>query len=189
MLRRPFRLPHYGAMRRADNSFCPGFEQLRMMPQILRGLVSGLTEDEARWKPAPARWSVLEVLGHLAHVEAHGFRARVLKMLSEDNPQIANYDPDAWAAAGAYDSGSLEDAHDAFARERGASLALLESLSPEALARPGIHAELGAISIGALLHEWPFHDLGHLRQIAELVRTVKFYPHMGAWRKFYNVQP
>jgi hypothetical protein len=176
-------------MQRADVSVCPGYDQLRAMPQILRSLVAGVTQAEARWKPAPSRWSIMQVLGHLAHVEAHGFRGRLVKMLAEHNPTVANYDPDVLAAAGQYDGAGLSAAIDEFARQRELSLAVLRSLPADAAARTGVHSKLGPITIGALIHEWPFHDLGHLRQIAELVRAQKFYPHMGAWREFYTVQP
>jgi hypothetical protein len=162
---------------------------LRAMPQILRTLLAGVTEAEARWKPAPDRWSVIEVLGHLAHVEARGFRGRVLTMLRESDPELANYDPDAYAAIGEYNLPSLAAALDEFARERGRSLGVLRSLTPEKTSRTGRHTKLGTVTIDALLNEWPFHDLGHLRQIAELVRSVKFYPNMGAWQKFYTVNP
>ena len=131
----------------------------------------------------------MEVLGHLAHVEALGFRERVLRMWREDNPRLESYDPDRYAAAGAYEQPTVAVALDAFARERGRSLTMLRALPADAAARAGVHAELGAVTIGALVNEWPFHDLGHLRQIAELVRAVKFYPHMGAWQKFYTVAP
>jgi hypothetical protein len=177
------------AMQRAGVNVCPGYEQLRAMPQLLRSLLGGVTEEEARWKPAPERWSVMQVLGHLAHVEAHGFRGRVLVMLREDNPQVDSYEPDSYAAAGEYDAPSLRAALDAFERERGRSLGLLRSLRPEAAARTAVHTKLGTITMGALLNEWPFHDLGHLRQIAELLRAGKFYPHLGVWQKFYTVQP
>jgi hypothetical protein len=176
-------------MRGGGSDLVPGYEQLRAMPGLLRSVLAGVGEAEARWRPAAGRWCVVDVLGHLAHVEAHGFRGRLLQMLLEENPRVANYDPDAFAAAGAYDHPASTGALDAFARERELSLVLLRSLRPEAAARPGVHAELGPITIGALLAEWPFHDLGHLRQIAELVRAVKFYPGMGAWQKFYSVRP
>ena len=40
----------------------PAVGQLESTPEILRGLMSELTEEEARWKPAPDRFFVAEVL-------------------------------------------------------------------------------------------------------------------------------
>jgi hypothetical protein len=159
------------------------------MPDILRGLLAHVDDDATAWKPTPTRWSVREVLGHLYHVEIHGFRGRVERMLREDNPSLESYDPDAQYAAGAYDFPACSDALQLFSTERVRSLDLLRSLPPEALERPGNHAVLGPVTMRNLIHEWPFHDLGHLRQIAELVRARLFYPEMGPWRRFYTVAP
>jgi hypothetical protein len=51
-------------------------------------------------------------------------------------------------------------------------LAHLSALS--ASARTGVHSELGTITLGELLNEWANHDLGHIRQIAELYRARSF---------------
>jgi hypothetical protein len=40
-----------------------------------------------------------------------------------------------------------------------------------------------------MLNEWAFHDLGHVRQIAELARAVKYYPSMGPFQPQYTVKP
>jgi hypothetical protein len=56
-------------------------------------------------------------------------------------------------------------------------------------ARTGRHEELGMLSFNQLLNEFPFHDLGHIRQIAELHRSHAFYPHMGVFQKYYSINP
>jgi len=148
-----------------------------------------LTEEEAAWKPSAKRWSALEVLGHLGHVELLGFRHRVELMMREENPKIAPYDPDAFAAAGVFGGRTVSSALDEFEGEREQSLRFLESLPPDCTSRTGIHGELGPITVGNLLHEWPLHDLGHIRQIAELIRAVKYYPHIGPWQRAYSMNP
>jgi hypothetical protein len=40
-----------------------------------------------------------------------------------------------------------------------------------------------------MLHELANHDLGHLRQIAELDRAHSFYPHAGPFQKYSNPKP
>jgi hypothetical protein len=167
----------------------PGYNLLESMPDTIAAVVAGLLREQAHWKPAPDRWSVVDVLGHMAHVEVHGFRQRVERILAEENPRLENYDPDEQRAAGRYAQADLETALQAFTEARGKSLALLRTIPSDAYERGAIHASLGPVTLGNLLHEWPFHDLGHLRQIAELVRAVRFYPHMGAWQSFYTLQP
>jgi hypothetical protein len=51
------------------------------------------------------------------------------------------------------------------------------------------HSSIGLYTFAHQLNEWAFHDLGHVRQIAELVRTVKYYPYMGPYQLEYKVNP
>lgn len=176
-------------MNPARQTYVPGFAQLSAMPDVLRALLTDVTNDEALWRPAETRWSIVQVLGHLRHVEAHGFRGRAELMLTQDNPSFPDYDPDGYAAAGLYDYPTLAAALGAFTSERGKSLAILRSVSPDQLSRPGVHGALGPVVLKDLLHEWPFHDLGHLRQICEILRARKFYPNMGPWQQFYTIAP
>ena len=74
-------------------------------------------------------------------------------------------------------------------RERTQTLAWLEGLPSGALDRKGTHQELGPITVRELLHAFAFHDLGHIRQIAELYRANAFYPKMGSFQKYYEVHP
>lgn len=162
---------------------------LRATPTLLRELTATLDPADYGWKPSSTRWSVEEVLGHLIHVEALGFRLRAERILREDNPLLEAYDPDAFAAAGVYNGRTLAAALDEFTAERAASLAVLGTLNPASLDRPGRHSKLGDLVLSHLLHEWVFHDLGHIRQIAELVRSRRHYPHLGPWQQFYSVNP
>lgn len=40
-----------------------------------------------------------------------------------------------------------------------------------------------------MLTEWAFHDLGHIRQIAELVRARKYLTAAGPLGSSYNLKP
>src|SRR5262245_9565445 len=66
----------------------PCLELLKATPAILRGLMSEISEEEARWKPAPDRFSIAEVLAHLSHSEGHCYRARVDRFLAEEMPEF-----------------------------------------------------------------------------------------------------
>jgi hypothetical protein len=167
----------------------PGREQLEHTPDIVGWIVAGLDAADALWKPGPERWSVLEVVGHLGEIEAEGFRGRVEALLSSERPALPGIDPDRAAAAGAYTARPLPEALARFRAERARSLEILDRVRPEHLARAGIHGDLGVVTLGNLLHEWPLHDLGHVRQIAELVRARKYHPHIGPWRELYPMRP
>lgn len=163
--------------------------QLAAGPELFRLLMEGLTEADALWKPSPDRWSIAQVLEHLSHVEGHGFRLRLDRLLEEDCPLIEVYDQEALAGAGRYDTTEPGESFAHFEDQRADNAAFVRDLEPVLLARRGRHAQLGEITVSDLLHEWVFHDLGHLRQIAELIRARKYYPEMGAFRQYYRVQP
>ncbi len=164
-------------------------EQLEATPEILRALMGGLSEEDANWKPAPGRFSVAEVLEHLSHVEGHCFRLRLDQALEQDGAPWEPYDPEVYEASGQYSGRNAEDSFDHFEEQREDNLALLRNMPAGSLDRAGMHAKLGRITLGELLNEWAFHDLGHIRQIAEIVRARKFYPHMGPFRSQYKINP
>ncbi len=160
----------------------PALSQLEATPEILRALLAGIAAEQAQWKPAPDRFSLAEVLEHLSHVESHAYRSRVEKMVDGENPAIEEYDQNAYAASGQYSGRDAEDSFDHWEEQREDNIEYLRSLPETAAARTGAHRNLGSITVGEVMNEWAFHDLGHIRQVAELVRTILFYPNMGPFR-------
>src|SRR4029434_2081573 len=69
----------------------PCLDILESTPEILRRLMAGVTAADARWKPAPDRFSIAEVLAHLSHSEGHCYRMRVDRFLAEERPE---FEPD-----------------------------------------------------------------------------------------------
>src|SRR6201991_3657995 len=84
----------------------PCLELLKATPVILRGLMSGISEEDARWKPAPDRFSIAEVLSHLSHSERQCYRARVDRFLAEEMPEFET--DDAQMYLGAYKTADPE---------------------------------------------------------------------------------
>jgi hypothetical protein len=170
-------------------SALPGLAVLEQTPIIVEKLVHAATEDQLRWKPTMDRWSISEVLAHLAEVEVVGFRERIEMMTQQKEPRLEAYDQNAAYAAGKYSGGKALDHLKQFCHERDRSLSFLRYLPAGALSRTGVHAALGSITVGQLINEWAFHDLGHIRQIAELFRSRAFYPAMGPFQSFYTIKP
>ena len=166
----------------------PGVCVLEQTSIIIEKILYEATPDELHWKPASDRWSIGEVLAHLVEVETV-FRKRARLMVEQDAPLLEAYDQNAAYAAGKYSSGRAQEHLRQFCHERDLSISWLRYVPAKALARTGQHAELGSITLGELLHEWAFHDLGHIRQIAELYRARAFYPRMGGFQKYYTVKP
>ena len=68
----------------------PGLAVLEQTPIIIEKIVWSATDEQMHWKPAMDRWSISEVLAHLAEVEVLGFRERIQKMLEKNNPALAS---------------------------------------------------------------------------------------------------
>ena len=165
----------------------PALHVLEQTPGVLRSLLSAATGEDLNWLPGPDRWSIAMVLAHLHDVERAGFRGRFHAMLESDKPFLPSYDQLALFRTHAKFDAIGELA--AFERERHVTLAWLRQLPPEAGVRTGRHQELGEISVAELLNEFAFHDLGHIRQIAEVYRSHAFYPRMGGFRNYYQIHP
>jgi hypothetical protein len=167
----------------------PGLAVLEQTPIIIEKIIWAASEELMNWKPAMDRWSISEVLAHLAVTESSAFRERIQKMLDQDNPQLEAYDQNAAYAAGNYTGGKPRENLKKFCHERDRSLSWLRYVPATMVARTGQHAEYGHITIGQLMNEWAFHDLGHIRQIAELYRSRAFYPAMGPFQRYYTIKP
>jgi hypothetical protein len=53
----------------------------------------------------------------------------------------------------------------------------------------GRHPEVGTIRLSQTLNLWAFHDLGHIKQIAELYRAQAFWGGIGSLQKYYSINP
>ena len=71
-------------------------------------------------------------------------------------------------------------------RQRHANVKWLRTLRPGQLRRRGVHESVGEITAGEMIHEWAFHDLGHLKQILE-VKRYALWPRIGNLRAFYRM--
>ena len=169
-----------------DNGL-PCLDLLEATPGVLRGLMVELSEEDVRWKPAPDRFSVGEVLSHLSHSEGHCYRARVDRFLSEENPQFESDDEQHHLEL--YRNMDPEDAFDHFEEQRETNIEALRDLPPGAGNRTAIHEKVGPITLAQMLNEWALHDLGHIRQIAELVRARKYLAGAGPLASFYQLKP
>jgi hypothetical protein len=166
----------------------PAISLLEKTPRLLETMLGDLPGELLHWKPEAERWSISEVLAHLAALE-QVYAERVLRIVAEDSPAIVKYDQAGAAARGEYSRGSAGENLALFTRTRRSTLALLVGLPPSAGARTGVHSELGTITLTEMLNEWANHDLGHLRQIAELYRAHAFHPHSGPFMKYSNPKP
>jgi len=170
----------------AENGL-PCLDLLEATPGILRGLMTELTEENARWKPAPERFSVAEVLAHLSHSERHCYRMRLDRFMAETRPEFES--DDAQMYLDLYRGANPEEAFDQFEDQRESNMEFLRALPEGAGDRVALHREFGEITLAHMLNEWALHDLGHIRQVAELVRARKYQAGAGPMAASYQLKP
>jgi DinB superfamily len=136
--------------------------------EAIQSLASGLSAEEARWKPAPGKWSILEVVNHLADEEVEDFRARLDVLLHRPDDDFEPIDPRGWVAARAYLERDLLESLGRFRAERERSLEWLAALREPNLDHVKVHPSAGQMSGRQMLASWTAHDLLHVRQLARL---------------------
>ena len=157
---------------------------LEKTPGLLEILLRDLPQETLHWKPASDRWFITEVLGHMVTIERL-YEQRARRIVLDNSPVLPKYQPH----AGGEPPKSPRQYLDEFAALRRAFAVYLHSVPGTAASRTGQHAEMGTISLSQMLHELANHDLGHLRQIAELYRAHCFYPNAGPFQRYSNPQP
>lgn len=129
--------------------------------------VTGLDDATLRLPEKPGKWSILQVVQHLADTELiSGYRIRM--MLTHPRPAIAGYDQDAWANGLGYNDVNLKDALEQLRVLRALNLKLVRSLTVEQLDREGVHSERGPESVRKFVHLIAGHDLLHRNQIRRI---------------------
>ena len=140
--------------------------------QKLERLIKGVSTAKLRKRPAPDKWSVAEILAHLADVEiVIGWRMR--SILGAPGTPVQAYDQNAWVTTGHYDKRDPRKCIELRRVMREANLALLKSLSRDQWKHYGQHAERGQESIEHIVLMVAGHDVNHIRQIERILKPVK----------------
>jgi hypothetical protein len=148
-------------------------QSLREAPAVLKQLVETASDELTRTPPAPGKWSVRQIVAHLADSElVSGYRYRSI-LGADDGSPIPAYDQDRWAAAGNYGAIPIADSLASFNALRRMNLRLLESLPASAWDKYGLHAERGREAIRDLVELVAGHDLNHIAQIRKILGAAQ----------------
>ena len=133
--------------------------------------IEGLDDVQLRTPERSGKWSVIEVVQHLADIEiVYGYRYRTV--LGDDEPAISGFDPDAWAGTFRYREADLKAALTQIGLLRESNLRLLRTLTEEQRDRVGQHTERGAESLWRTVELVAAHDLVHLAQIKRIKAAI-----------------
>jgi hypothetical protein len=152
---------------------------------VLETLLHAAPVDVLDWKPSPERWSIQEVMAHLVDIERL-YVERTQRIVREEAPELPKF------RSGGPVGGPSVDVIELLARFgvlRIELVGLVKDAPASAATRIGMHAELGPVTLAQLVNELANHDLGHLRQIAELYRARAFYPNAGPFQRYSSPKP
>ena len=151
-----------------EQEFKKHLDAAEKSPKEIAAAVSGLPDKTLRYKPSPEKWSVLEILGHLADIEiVYGYRLR--QMLADAKPVMAPIQVDAWARNLNYLSSPPSELVAFYGLGRHHNLRLLRSLKEPDFSKSAFHPELQRdMSVAELVERISAHGSSHLQQIEKL---------------------
>ena len=137
-------------------------------PGQLESAVAGLTAAEVQTQIAPGKWSILEVVCHIADFELV-YADRMKRILAEERPTMFGGDPDQFAAHLAYGQRDLHEELRVIAAVRQQVTRILKTLDSSAFERVGIHSTDGPLSLATLLNR----ITGHIPHHTEFIRQKR----------------
>jgi hypothetical protein len=138
---------------------------------VLEKEIAGIDEAILRRPEKPGKWSILQVLQHLADSELV-VRYRMRLALAQPGAQILGYDQDLWANGLNYNDADPAETLEFLGVLRKANLKMLRALSDEQMERYGLHNERGPESVRKMLRMIAGHDLLHRNQIKRIKRAI-----------------
>lgn len=141
-------------------------------PRKLAALLKGKTGKTLTRRPAPDKWSVAEIVAHLADSEIV-IAWRLRQILSRNGIPIQAYDQDAWAATFDYAHRDPKQSLETFRTLRDSNIALLKTAPRKLWDNHGVHEERGNESVTHMVRLIAGHDLNHLQQIENIIGRRK----------------
>ena len=138
----------------------------------LKKAIQGLTTKELKWRPDAGKWSIAEIVAHLADAEIVA-SWRMRSVIGENGITIQPYDQDAWASVFEYRERDANRSVETFRVLRENNLAMLKEIPRETWDNYGNHLERGKESIAHLVRMFAGHDTNHVLQIEGIVKQLK----------------
>ncbi len=156
-------------------SYTEGKDPLRLQqaaPKKLAALIKGKKKQQLTRKPAPDKWSVAEIMAHLADAEI-AISWRLRQVLSTNGVSIEAYDQDSWARTFNYARRDPRQSLENFRLLRESNLALLKAAPRKLWDNYGVHSERGKESVAHIARMVAGHDVNHLQQVERVLREKR----------------
>jgi hypothetical protein len=156
-------------------------ETLAATPANLKGAVRGLPKKILVFTPAPGKWSILEILGHLRDMEREGYLERYERILAETEPRLPDLNGEALAIERDYRSAKAGEVLRDWTRLRRETLRLLRKLTDAQWSRAGVHETAGRLTMEDFLRRQAVgNDEAHLGQIEAVKRRYALLSGLAA---------
>ena len=135
----------------------------------LEKLIKPLNKKQLTKRPAPDKWSIAEILAHLADTElVAGWRMRLI--MGSNGAPVHAFDQDAWAKTFDYSGRDPRRSLEVFRVLRENNLELLNSVPKSLWENYGMHQERGKETIAHIVRMFAGHDLNHLGQVQKIAK-------------------
>jgi hypothetical protein len=131
-------------------------------------LIQEAAPPALRARPLPGKWSVAEILAHLADAEIV-LSWRIRAILGAPGTALQPFDQDAWVASGHYERRPPRRSLELFRVLREMNVALCKTLTPEQWRQHGVHGERGIETVEQIIRQYAGHDLNHTQQIERIL--------------------
>jgi uncharacterized damage-inducible protein DinB len=144
-------------------------DQQRQALTDLRQLLEGVPDEELKRQPAPGKWTVGQIVAHLAEDElTSSWRYR--QMIERPGVRLAGFDQELWAQLGGYADWNAGEAFEMYRLMREANVRMLARLTAEEWQAHGVHEERGQMTVASLARHMTAHDRNHLDQIRRILQ-------------------
>ena len=147
-------------------------ERYRRGAELLAVVLTGVFGEEEDFTTAPGKWSIRQIIAHLADAELVGGH-RFRQVIAEDAPTLVAFDQNAWASNLDYARRKPKQSLETFRRLRAENYELLKGLPESAFERAGNHSQNGRITLRQLLEGFAGHAESHARQLQEIREAYK----------------
>lgn len=154
-----------------DNDRQPNVQTLRATAGRLRESLKGVPRTVLFWTPAPGKWSIAEIIGHMRDMERDAYLDRYQRILAEDEPTLPDIDGDALSLENNYRAQKLSEVIRDWSRLRRENLKVLTRTKGDQWQRAGVHETAGRLTMEDLLRRHAVgNDEAHLGQIEGIKR-------------------
>jgi uncharacterized damage-inducible protein DinB len=134
--------------------------------------IKRLSKKQLRRRPKPGKWSIAEILAHVADTEVvASWRMRLI--LGSDGTPIQGFDQDVWAKTFRYEEQDPKQSLKVFRVLRENNLSLLNSVPRKLWENHGLHSERGKETIAHIVRLFAGHDLNHLQQVEKIAKASR----------------